>query len=303
MADPPRLDEQKAAIVESWDRRAEQWDEWTPMVDAWFAPPTDRMLEYLRLRPGDSVLELAAGTGGFTRHLARAVGRSGRVIATDSGPQMVKVAHRNAESAGLANVATRVMDGEDPDVEPRSVDAVACRQGVMFFGDPARSFERLARVIRPGGRLVVSVFSVPEHNGFMTTPGAILSRWADPAGATPAPADGPGPYSLSVPGRLEALFRTAGFDGVRVDAVECPLRMPNLDALLRFYRELMGVVVKELPADVQEKAWAEVARACAGYAGPSSFGAPCETLVGVGTVPVTAAAGPAGASPPPRRGD
>ena len=280
---PSHFKPEKESIVDTWDTRADQWDSWSPITDAWFAPATEMLLRHLALRPGDAVLELAAGTGGLTKHLARAVGAKGSVVATDSGPNMVALAERNARKDGLSMVSTRVMDGEHPDLPSESVDAVACRQGVMFFEQPAVAFQRLREVLRPGGRIGVTVFSTPDRNAFLSMPIQILSRWADPEGAAPPPPPGaPGPFALGKPGRIQSFLHEARFEGIRVESVASPLRMPSLDELMRFYHETLRDVVQALPPARQQEAWDDVARAVSGFIGPASSGAPCEILVASG---------------------
>lgn len=269
----------KEQISEHWDSVAEKWDAWGPVVDRWFAPATSVLLAMLDLKPRDRVLELASGSGGLTLHLARAIGSEGRVVATDVGPNMVKLAARNARAVGLSNVVARVMDGENPDVTWASMDAVACRQGLMFFADPAGALGRLYKVLRPGGRIGLTVFSTPDRNGFLANPIAILSRWAYPEIDPPATADGPGPFSLSKPGLLESIVREAGFVDVQSQRVSAPLRLPTVDELVRFDREILGDPLGDRPAEVQRAAWSEIARASSAYAGPGSDGAPCELLV------------------------
>jgi ubiquinone/menaquinone biosynthesis C-methylase UbiE len=278
----------KEQIGDYWDDIAEKWDAWGPIVDAWFAPVTAALLASLRLKPGDRVLELAAGSGGLTIHLARAVGPEGRVLATDVGANMVKLAARNIRAAGLSNVVARVMDGETPDVAWASMDAVACRQGLMFFADPASALERFFRILRPGGRLGVSVFTMPERNGFIITPHSILTRWSEPQpdfSSNPTP-NGPGAFSLSEPGLLESMFKRAGFSEVVSRAISMPLRLPSLEELLRFDREILGNPVADKSPDTQQKAWREVAQASSSYVGASSEGAPAELLVVSGRRPV-----------------
>jgi len=275
----------KERISEGWDAMAEKWDSWAPIVDAWFAPATRILLERLCLKAGDRVLELAAGSGGLTLHLARAVGPEGRIIATDSGPNMVKLAARNIRAAGLSNVVARVMDGEDPDVAWASMDAVACRQGFMFFADPTGALGRLFRILRPGGRIGLTVFSTPERNGFMAVPLSILSRWRRPDGSTGPASEGPGPFSLSAPGLLESMLRSTGYTEVEARAVRSPLRLSSVDELLRFDDDILGDLVADLPPAAQKEAWRAVAEASAEYVGPHSQGAPCELLVVSGRRP------------------
>jgi ubiquinone/menaquinone biosynthesis C-methylase UbiE len=278
----------KEQIGDYWDDIAEKWDAWGPIVDAWLAPVTAALLASLRLKLGDRVLEIAAGSGGLTIHLARAVGPEGRVLATDVGPNMVKLAARNARAAGLSNVVTRVMDGETPDIAWASMDAVACRQGAMFFADPESAIGRIFRILRPGGRFGATVFTQPERNGFVTTPNSILTRWSDPTkeSASNATPGGPGAFSLAEPGLLESIFKRAGFSEVVSQTIAVPLRLPSIEELLRFDREILGNPVADKSPEVQQKAWREVAEASSGYVGAGSRGAPAELLVVSGRRPV-----------------
>jgi ubiquinone/menaquinone biosynthesis C-methylase UbiE len=283
---PSDVETIKRDIVENWDRMAETWDAEAALVDRWFDPATRRLLEALELQPGQSVLELAAATGGFTKFLSRAVGPKGRVLATDTGAHMVRIGERRAKAAGLSNVTMRVMDGERPDVRAGSVDAVTCRQGFMFFSQPGPALGRLWNVLKPGGRIALSTFSPPDRNGLLYIPGGILGRWANTADDPPPPPGAPGPYSLSDPVHLEGLLTAAGFDEVRSWVVPCPLRARNLEELMHFYHTVLDDLVRDLSLDDQVKAWAEVARACNGFVGPSSAGAPSELLVVTGRRPV-----------------
>jgi SAM-dependent methyltransferase len=276
---PPDYQKLKEAFVDSWNKRADEWEAWSPIVDAWFAPATQLLLKGLELKPGAQVLELAAGSGGFTRYLAKEVGPSGQVQATDSGPKMVKLLTRNAKAHGLVQVRARVMDGEAPDLADRSMDAIACRQGVFFFADPPTAFRRLFRILKPGGRLSVSVFTTPEHNPFLFVPQQILVKWAHPDGDAPVPPPGPGPFSLGQPGQIARLLEGAGFAHVRTQVVPCPLKMPTIDDLLKFYHQNMGYLIEEQSAGRQRLAWDEVRDAVADFVGPGTRGAPSEIAV------------------------
>lgn len=290
----------KEETVDAWDARADRWDSWAAMVEDWFAPVTRALLDGVQLAPGDRVLELAAGSGGFTRALAQAVGDRGRVISTDSGPRMVALTARNLRE--FPQVTAQVMDGEaaDPSVGP--VDAVACRQGVMFFADPAESFRRLFPLLRPGGRIAVSAFTAPDRNRFMSLPSSILNRWAESGNPPAAPAPGPGPFSLADPDHLARLLVRAGFEEPRSVVLDCPLRAGSLAELLDFYHGILGATVQKLPAAQQAQAWAEVERACAPFVAPGGPGGPSEIYVvsarkGAGSSPADGPHKPARRSP------
>jgi ubiquinone/menaquinone biosynthesis C-methylase UbiE len=270
---------QKESLVENWDRIAPAWNRWAPTVDAWFRPATDRLLDALQLRPAKSVLEVAAGSGGFTAYLARSVGPPGRVVATDSGPSMVRLIEANARRARWTQVESRVMDGEAPDVPPASFDAVTCRQGFMFFAEPARALDRLRATLRPGGRIALSVFSTPDRNPLIALPMAIVARYAATPDAGSPRRGGPGPFSLGEPGQLDQMLSAARFEGVRSEVVACPLRIPSVPEMVRFLREIAIGELEKVPEATRATIWGEIADACRPFAEPTGPGAPCELLV------------------------
>jgi ubiquinone/menaquinone biosynthesis C-methylase UbiE len=121
--------------------------------DIWKAsrPVTEWMVRRLDPKPGDSVLELAAGLADTGLMAARLVGESGRLIVTDFTPEMVAAARRRAqEELGVQNAEFRVLDAERMDLKTDSVDGVLCRWAYMLMIEPAAAFAETRRVLRPG---------------------------------------------------------------------------------------------------------------------------------------------------------
>ena len=85
------------------------------------------------------------------------------MLATDIAANILEFAAQEAAAAGLANVATRVMDGESLDVADESVDAVISRVGLIYFPDQQRALSGIRRALRQGGRVSAIVYSTPEQ--------------------------------------------------------------------------------------------------------------------------------------------
>jgi len=110
----------------------------------------------LGLSPGDGVLDVACGTGNFTRGFARTVGPEGLAVGIDVSVTMLSKAVSDTASAGLAERTAFVRGSaqELPFVE-RSFDAVCCFAALHLFDDPMRALDSMASVLTPGGRIAI----------------------------------------------------------------------------------------------------------------------------------------------------
>jgi ubiquinone/menaquinone biosynthesis C-methylase UbiE len=115
-----------------------------------------RLLEIARLRPGQTVLEVATGTGIAALAAANVVGKSGRIVATDISSHMLD--HARNRLAHLQNSSFSVEDGQALNFPDQSFDAVICNMGLMYFPDPRKGVQEFYRVLRKDGRATVSVF-------------------------------------------------------------------------------------------------------------------------------------------------
>jgi SAM-dependent methyltransferase len=275
----------KETTTQQWQAAADAWNRWEPTLERWLGPATEVMLDLVAVRDGARVLDVAAGAGGQTLAAARRAGATGRVLATDVAPAILAFAEANAQAAGLANVATRVMDGEELDVEPGHYDAVISRLGLIYFPDQQKALTGIRRALRPGGRLAAIVYSTPEANPFFSVPVSVIRERAQ----LPAPAPGqPGPFSLGAAGVAEAALRGAGFVDVVAVRVDAPVLLDSAAECVRFEQESFGALHQML-AGLSEAdraaAWAEIAERLAAYESSEGFAGPCELVVVAGTAP------------------
>jgi arsenite methyltransferase len=111
---------------------------------------------HLGLQPGETVLDLGSGPGLDALLAAEGVGPRGRVIGVDMTDEMLERARATAAKAGAAQVEFRKGRLEALPVEDASVDAVTSNCVINLVPDKAAVFREIARVLRPGGRVVVS---------------------------------------------------------------------------------------------------------------------------------------------------
>jgi len=115
----------------------------------------------LSLSPGDGVLDVACGTGSFSRDFARTVGPGGLVVGIDVSETMLKRAVEDTRTAGLENTAYVRGDAAELPFLDMSFDAVCCFAAFHLFADPTRALDRMTEVLTPGGR--IAIFTTARH--------------------------------------------------------------------------------------------------------------------------------------------
>jgi len=270
----------KTHLRHQWDAAAPGWDAHSPQIRAWLRGVTDAMIAMAGVRPGLTVLDVAAGAGDQSMDLAERVGPQGTVLATDLSPALVALARRRAQAAGFAQLQTRVADGEDLPVETGAFDAVVCRLGLMLFPDPLQGLREMHRALKSGGGVCTVVFSAPEHNPCVRILMATALRHAGRPVHDPFV---PGSlFSLSRPGHIDALFQQAGFRDVATTAMDAVFPMPSVDAYLEFIRSSASPVVQilaGLDASATRAAWTDIRAQLQAFDTAAGWHGPNELLV------------------------
>jgi ubiquinone/menaquinone biosynthesis C-methylase UbiE len=134
------------------------------LVPLIFEPYAGGFAKRLISRKLNRVLEVAAGTGVVTRHLASLLPNDISIVATDLSRPMLDL----ASEVGTSHfVEWRQADAMQLPFEDESFDAVVCQFGVMFFPDKSKAFAEARRVLKAGGVLLFSVWDRIEENEFV----------------------------------------------------------------------------------------------------------------------------------------
>jgi SAM-dependent methyltransferase len=194
------------------------------------------------------VLELACGPGGLGLAAAPRVLPGGEVVLSDVVPEMTAIAARRAAARGLTHVTSTEHDLERITEPDGSFDVVLCREGLMFAPDPARAVREIARVLRPGSRVALTVWGPRERNPWL---GLVFDRVA--AIGRPVPPPGvPGPFALSDAAHLVGLAVEVGLVDVEVEEAPVPVRAASFESWWTTTLTLAGPlasILGQLPPD------------------------------------------------------
>ena len=179
----------------------------------------ERAVERARLRPGMSALDVCCGTGDLALELARRVGPQGRVVGCDFSEPMLELARRKADERG-ARADFQWADALDLPYGDGEFDAVTVGFGVRNLADLERGVAELARVLRPGGHLVILEITQPTRPPLSTFFGLWFDRLVPLLGSLAGDRDAYSYLPDSVrgfppPQELAEIVAGAGLEGIR----------------------------------------------------------------------------------------
>ena len=265
--DPKRY---KAAQQREWDDVALAWKKWWELLEHGAQQASDRLVELAGAQPGHRVLDVARGIGEPAVTLARTVGPSGHVVATDQSHGMLAVAQERVAELGLRNVQLVHVDSEVISFPSQSFDAAVCRWGLMFLPGLADAQHRIRQVLKPGAKFATSVWAPAEKNVFISLPMSVARETLQPP-PPPPPPDAPNLFKLGAPGAIESALQTASFKNVQSEAFTSTMTFPSTKEYVEFVREI-APPIRALRADrspeVQSGFWDAFLERARSFAGP-----------------------------------
>lgn len=207
----------KAALGAAHHTRA-AWDQIAPGYDRTNTATQMRLgemgVQRAGVRVGTRFLDVAAGSGALSIPAARV---GARVLAIDQSPVMLDLLAVRARETGLA-IETRVMDGHALQLRDESFDVAGSQFGVMLFPDMPKGISEMARVVVPGGRVLMTVYGDPHEIDFLSFFVRAIQTVREEF--TGPPADPPPlPFQLQDPRRLHAELLKSGLRDVQVETV------------------------------------------------------------------------------------
>ncbi|MEO6040576.1 MAG: class I SAM-dependent methyltransferase [Croceibacterium sp.] len=198
-----------------WGARAEDWAAYAEQVGL---PLFAAALDAARVTKGTRLLDAGCGAG-LLALLGRL--RGAEVTAIDAAPGMVEVARRRLPGADV-----RVGDLESLPFDDASFDAVIGVNSIFYAADMATAMREIARVVRPGGLVVLTAWGPPEKCEFLT---AIMPNLGPLMPPPPPGAPPPHPGALSEPGALAAVLQASGLRPKEEGQVDCPFIFPSAE--------------------------------------------------------------------------
>lgn len=239
------MDARRHVLVQrrGWDRAAPCYARyWRRQL----LPAQRLLIDTAELAPGDRVLDVACGSGEMTMDVAAAVGPRGGVVATDLSPKMAAATGARAAATGAGNVEVACCDAQELTVDG-PFDVALCSLGLMYVPQPAVAVAELRRVLRPDGRVVLSVWGDRRRCGWASVFGIVDARVTSDVC--------PHFFALGPPGILAAVLRDAGFDDVRESRLDVALDYADRDEALgaAFLGGPVALAYGRFDADVREQ--------------------------------------------------
>jgi SAM-dependent methyltransferase len=173
--------------------------------------------------PGDHVLDVGCGTGALSRAVSGRVGPQGSVSGLDISEEMLDVARTTSE-----RIRWRLGRAEALPFDDGSFDHVLSQFAAMFFTDRVQALREMARVVRPGGRVLVAVCDAVDASAGYSVLTELIHRLFGPDVAQAFRA----PFALGDRAVLRALAEEAGLRGARVEQHRGQLHFDSVEALV-----------------------------------------------------------------------
>ncbi len=231
------------ALME-WNAAAPGWKKYRKDMLRWMAPVSEQLVRSAGISYGQTVLDVATGTGEPALTIAKMIGQNGRVVGVDLSPEMLEVAKEEAAFQGLTNVLDfQVVKDESLSIfSDNTFDSVVCRNGLMFMPDPVKALKAFLRVLKPGDKASVTVWGSPDKSPVMSIVMKTISKHVPDMSqrlAAPSPGTPGGAFSIANVDMLRIYFLKAGFSNFNAEKIE--VTIAQTDTAEQFWQGMIKV--------------------------------------------------------------
>jgi ubiquinone/menaquinone biosynthesis C-methylase UbiE len=199
----------------------EMYERWLVLVGPLFRPFAETIIhDELELRPGESVLDIACGTGIVARVAKERIGEHGRVVGVDISPDMLSVARKVSPPIEFREGSATAL----PLREGEQFDNVVCHQGFQFFPDKAAAAAQMRRAVKEGGKLGVATWRSDEESPFLHELRRVAERHLGPIADQR--------YNFAET-ELQAFVLEAGFKNVAVKTISHTIHFDDAGSFVR----------------------------------------------------------------------
>ncbi len=188
---------------------------WAEVQESQHKPLWEAMLNTTRVGKGTTLLDAGCGAGWSS---ALANERGAAVQGIDIAAELLSFAKKR-----VPNVKFQVADIQVLPFEDDMFDVVFAANSLQYSEDRIATLQEFKRVCKPNGQIIVGLFGAPEKVDFSVIFKAVRD-------AMPEPPKGGGPFELSMPGKLEALFADASLINIESGEVNCPFEYDNFES-------------------------------------------------------------------------
>jgi ubiquinone/menaquinone biosynthesis C-methylase UbiE len=273
-------------MLDAWTESARYWTKYSSTIHKMFVPLTRALIERARIRPAETVLDVAGGAGEPSLTIAEVVGPKGSVTCTDGVTQMVEAARAESERRGLKNMQFQQCTADSLPFPDNSFDVVVSRLGVMFFPDPA--FREMLRVLRPNGRLAFAVWGKSDVNPFCYLVTRVMDQHVKSPAADP---NAPNAFRFAEPGKLINLMTEAGAVDVEESIasfdIEAPISARQFWEMRSQTSDTLREKLAKLPATEQAQIAVEMEESVKQFFPSNQMKFPGQFLIATGKRPST----------------